>query len=61
MSNDLRRRFRRVDPADIIKIDVYHPPPFRRYVETPLKSLVGPPVEPHEEVFIREDLAPLDR
>lgn len=50
-----------VDSTFIIKVNVYHSPPFRRYVETPLKSLVGPPVEPHEEVFIREDLAPLDR
>ncbi|SDZ58033.1 hypothetical protein SAMN05444506_1292 [Pseudomonas syringae] len=50
-----------VDSTFIIKVNVYHPPPFRRHVETPLNSLIGPPIEPHEEIFIREDLAPLDR
>lgn len=59
-SNDVRRRFRRVYPADIIKINVYRTSPFWRDVDAPFETLIGPPIEHHEEVLIREYVAELN-
>ncbi|CAI8897355.1 hypothetical protein EMIT0215P_30296 [Pseudomonas serboccidentalis] len=49
-----------VDPASFVKVDVYHSPPFGRYIDASLSTLVGPPIEPHEEILIREDMAKLN-
>lgn len=52
--NYVRHRFGGIDPAEIIKIDVYRTSPFRRDVDAAFETLVGPPIEHHEERLIRE-------
>jgi hypothetical protein len=59
-SNNIRGGFSVVDPSHLIKIDIYHPSPFGCHIDTSLSTLVGPPIEPHEEILIWKDMTILN-